>query len=291
MSVYLTDDRLGRLDLGPLRPGGGVRLCNEEGYVVTGWEIGFPEVREVSRYRALADGVLDDSQFLGARAVSMNITLDVNKQDPQTSIDRLMSFMTPHVRPRLHWTIPGSAQIRSMIVRGADAPVSIQGKQAHVVSVQWVGVNGSLEAADRKCSTIVPGDDVETGRTYDLTFDRTYPPGTAIGRRIVQNDGNEVAEWEAAIYGDCLDPVLTINGIRIEFDYDLQAGQSIYINSRDRTILLNIDPFTSVYGSTNFTEWSWESVRLQPGENVVQFNAASINAGAQAVICWRDTWL
>lgn len=293
MTVTLTEDTLGRLDLGPLRPGAGVRECNPFGYVVTGWQIGFPAERPVVRNRALGDGVIDNTRFFGARAVSMAITLDVNKQDPQVSIDNLTAYMTPHRRPRLAWQIPGSSLERSLLVRGVDAPVSIAGKQAHVITASFIGVYGVLESAEESTITINPGEDSETGRTYDLTFDRVYPPSAGLGERLVVNEGNEVADWEATIFGPAVNPILTVNGTDISFDRDggltLAAGESVTINTRDRTIFLNDDPTESRYDKVNFTEWSWEQIRLQPGENVIRYEEATLSGSC--TFTWRSAWL
>jgi hypothetical protein len=293
MTVALTEDSLGRLELGPLRPGAGVRECNPFGYVVTGWQIGFPSERPVMRNRALGDGVIDSTRFFGARAVSMNITLDVNKQDPQISIDNLTAYMTPHRRPRLSWQIPGSSQERSLLVRGVDAPVSIAGKQAHVITASFIGINGVMESVSETTLVINPGEDVETGRTYDLTFDRQYPPTAGLGERLVVNEGNEVADWEATIFGPAVNPTLTVNGTDISFNRDggltLAAGESVVINTRNRTIFLNDDITESRYDKVNFTEWSWEQVRLQPGHNTIRYEEVTLSGSC--TFTWRSAWL
>ena len=292
--VYLTEDTLGQLDLGPISLGGGVTECNAAGYVVTGWEIGFPASRPVIRNRALGDGTLDSTRFIGARAVSMAITLDVNKQDPQISIDNLTAYLSPRLRPRLVWTIPGSTQERSLLVRGESAPVSIQRPQANTIMVSFIGVRGVLESPDESTLLIVPGSDVETGRNYDLTFDRVYPAGIPIGSRIVVNDGNETTDWSATIFGPTTSfPTVTINGVNMSFDRDggqtLAAGETLTINTRTKTVYLNDDPTASRYDKINFTDWSWEEVRFVPGQNIVRYQEATQQGTCQ--FTWRSAWL
>ena len=293
MTVQLHEEQLGTLDLGPLRPSADVRHCNAAGYIVTGWEIGFPAERAVVQNRALADGVFDSTQFFGARAVSMAITLDVNKQDPQLAIDDLTAYMTPHRRPRLSWVIPGSTIERSLLVRGVDAPLSIAGRQAHVISASFVGVNGVIESPVETVIEIRPGFESEQGRTYDLLFDRVYPPSLGIGQRIARNEGNEVADWRATIFGPAVNPILTINGIDISFSENggltLLAGESVTIDTLNRTIFLNNDPSESRYDRVNFTEWSWESVRLQPGDNVIRYEEPTMSGSCS--FAYRSAWL
>jgi len=291
--VYLTEDTLGQLDLGPISLGGGLRECNAAGYVVTGWEIGFPASRPVTRNRALSDGTIDSTRFIGARAVSMAITLDVNKQDPQISIDNLTAYMSPRLRPRLNWTIPGSTQERSLLVRGESAPVTIRRPQANTLTASFIGVRGVLESPNESTLLIVPGSDVETGRNYDLTFDRVYPAGIPIGSRIVVNDGNETTDWSATIFGPAVDPTVTINGVNMSFDRNggqtLAAGETLTINTRTKTVYLNDDPTASRYDKINFTDWSWEEVRFVPGQNIVRYQEATQQGTCQ--FTWRSAWL
>jgi hypothetical protein len=68
MQVTLIDDELGTLELG------------SDLYVVTSLQIGSPAVRAVTRDRALADGVFDNTRFLGARAVTLAVRL---RNDPR----------------------------------------------------------------------------------------------------------------------------------------------------------------------------------------------------------------
>tara|TARA_R110000823_G_scaffold1464_2_gene5717 strand:+ start:527 stop:1411 length:885 start_codon:yes stop_codon:yes gene_type:complete len=291
--VYLTEDTLGVLELGPISLGGGLRECNAAGYIVTGWEIGFPGARPVVRNRALSDGTIDSTRFIGSRAVSMAITLDVTKQDPQISIDNLTAYMSPRLRPRLNWTIPGSTQERSLLVRGESAPVSIQRPQANTITASFIGVRGVLESPDESTLLITPGSDVEAGRTYDLTFDRVYPAGAPIGSRIAVNYGNEATDWSATIFGPAVNPTLTINGVDMSFDRDggqsLSAGETLTINTRTKTIYLNNDPTASRYDKINFTDWSWEQVRFVPGQNIVQYEEPTLQGSCQ--FTWRSAWL
>jgi hypothetical protein len=247
----------------------------------------------VVRNRALSDGTIDSTRFIGARAVSMAITLDVNKQDPQISIDNLTAYMSPRLRPRLNWTIPGSTQERSLLVRGESAPVSIQRPQANTLTASFIGVRGVLESPNESTLLIVPGSDVETGRNYDLTFDRVYPAGIPIGSRIVVNDGNETTDWSATIFGPAVNPTVTINGVDMSFDRDggqtLAAGETLTINTRTKTVYLNDDPTASRYDKINFTDWSWEEVRFVPGQNIVRYQEATQQGTCQ--FTWRSAWL
>jgi len=308
--VYLTDETLGALQLGPTADQITAGEPGETGYVVSDWAVGFPEVRAVSRPRALSDGSVDDSRFVGARAISFGITVDQRVADPQVLIERLTPYLSPRRRPRMYWAIPGSSQQRSAIVRGADMPLSIVRRKFHQVVASWVVPNGLLESAAENMRTLRPSTDVESGRHYTLPGDqygpyytnddagevgRQYEPGAGIGAYIVDNVGNAVADWVVVIYGPVETPSLTINGANIVFDRDggltLNGGSSVVLDSRNRTILRNNDPADSLYGKTNFDEWAWEDVRFQPGLNRVVYGGDVVGFSSSVVFKWRDAYL
>jgi hypothetical protein len=290
--MYLEDDTLGRVDLAP--DGAGSGDCGPQGYVVSGFQIGFPSVRAVARGRAIADGTLDDTRFVGARAVSVDLRVDQRKGDPQVLIDELMPFLSPRYRPRLHWSIPGSTERRSLVVRGVDAPVVIAGPKYHTLALSWVAPQGVIEG-DETCITINPASDTELGRAYNLTFDRTYPPSLAVGDRLVTTLGNTVTDWRATIFGPCTNPAIVVNGVELRFDraggVTLTGGTSLVVDTRERTILLNGDVNSSRYDKANFTDWSWEQLRLLPGDNIVRYDGVTLDTASSMQMCWRSAWL
>ena len=310
MTAYLTDPSLGQLDLGPTSAEIAAGECGDTGFVVTDWTIGFPEVRAVTRSRALSDGNLDASRFVGPRAISFGITIDQRIADPQVLVEQLTPYLSPRVRPRLVWAIPGSTQVRSAIVRGQDMALAIVRPKFHQVVASWVAPNGLLESANLNSRTIRPSTDVEDGRHYTLPGDdygpyytnvaagnvgRQYEPGAGIGAYMVNNAGNAVADWTAVIFGPVETPSLTINGIDIIFNRDggltLNGGTSVVLNSQTRTILRNNDPADSLYGKVNFDEWAWEDVRLQPGLNRIEYGGVVVGTSSSVVFSWRDSYL
>lgn len=302
--MYLYETSLGRLDLGPVPNGQPAPACgadwatrdpNGNGIIVVAFTIGAPEVRAVTRNRALGSGTFDDSRFYGARAVSLTLALNTSRLDPQLALDRLGPYLAPRADlPRLHWTLPGSTMERSLLVRGVGAPVAVTRRNLHGVAAQWVGVLGVTESPAESTVLINPSTDTEVGRTYNLTFDRSYPFSLGVGDRIVRNDGNADAEWRATIFGPCTTPTLSINGVDLTFDrgagLTLAAGESVTIDTRERTVLLNGDPNESRFGRLNFTDWSWPDVRLAPGDNLVRYEAASGPEGS-VEFRWRSAWV
>lgn len=290
--MYLDEDTLGELDLECV-----------DGFVVSDFEIGFPEERAVVRNRALGDGRYDDTRFLGGRVITVSIRFDNRECDfpgtAQELIDQVMAYMSPRLRPRLVWTLPTSdSEERSAVVRGFDAPVVIDAPRYPTVVFQFQTVGSYIELPEPDCEIRNPNIyEAEPGRTYPLEFDRVYPPSVPTDALAITNPGNAPADFIATILGPAVEPNVIVNGIPIRTDraggVTLIAGQTLVIDTRERTVLLNNDPTESRYDRLNFEEWVWDDVLLRPGLNVIRFNGAGSWFGptTRLEVCTRGAWL
>lgn len=290
--IYLEDDELGRLDLD----------C-DDGFAVLGFEIGFPAVREVTRGRSLSDGVFDDSRYLGSRVITVTLGMISGGCDaPGTSqslIDQVMPYLSPRRRPRLSWSLQRNmSELRSAVVRGLNAPIVINQRAYPALVFQWVTVDAFVELAQETCFINNPNEPaVEQGRDYDLTFDRQYLPGGPTDSIFVVNPGTAPANWTATILASANQPNIVVNGTAMRFNanggVNLIAGQTLNIDTRERTILLNNDPNESRYDRVNFEDWSWDDLLLRPGLNVIRFNGtgAWFDGNTRLQICTRGAWL
>lgn len=290
--IYLDEADLGQLDLD----------C-DDGFVVSELEIGFPEERAVVRGRSLADGIYDDTKYLGARVITVSIRFNADKCDTatetQTLIDQVMAYMSPRLRPRLVWTIQENSLLeRSAIVRGVDAPVVINAPRYTSVVFQFVTTTAHLELPTPVCATRNPNLYVdEPGRVYPLTFDRVYPPGIPTDALAITNPGNAPANWIGTITAAANQPNVIVNGVRIEMNraggVNLIGGQTLVIDTLERTVLLNGDPAESRYDRLNFEEWTWDDLLLRPGVNAIRFNGTGswFDPSTRLTICTRGAWL
>jgi hypothetical protein len=131
----------------------------------------------------------------------------------------------------------------------------------------------------------------EFGRTYDLTFDRNYPYSPQYGVTSFFPLGNAPMDWTGTITAEVTDPEILINNTTITFGgLTLLPGQTINIDTLERTILRNNDPNDSLYGLTNFQDWTWDEVRLTPGENQIRLQADSFEGEPAFTLCWFDQW-
>lgn len=287
--IRLIERRLGELEL----------RCSP--FVVVDFTIGSRAPRVVKRNRALADGGIDDTRFAGGRAVSVTIMTNEDlcarpDETMQDLIDRLTPYTVARRRPLMQWTVPGSPHVRELTVRGEDAPISI-GRRSHpVIVTSWDAADGEITTPfdpTADCTIIEPAIDVETGRTYDLVFNRTYPPSLAVGDRTVISGGNERAHWSAVIFAGTgtTDPYLRINGVTMSFSgLTLPEGSTVVIDTREHTMWLNGVPGDSVHQFSNFTQWAWEDLMLEPGANALRFGASALGSGAVLQLCHRKTW-
>jgi hypothetical protein len=292
MHVELYDPELGVLELG----------CDP--YVVASLQVGSPAVRDVVRNRSLGNGVLDDTRYYGSRAITLAIRFnDVAacadpERDMQALIDALTPYMSPRRRPTLTWQLPRSNELRAAIVRGHAWGWEIAGPKAQGIAPQWTVPSGEILAGGanaRHCETIKPSSDAEGGRTYDLTFDRVYPASPPIGGRTIHNPGTSSAHWELTIYGPVVNPTVTINAIVFETDrlggITLVPGQTLVVNTRDRTVLLNGVAGASQYQHVNYDQWSWDQLLLVPGNNSVRFDGTGLTVQSAAELCFTPTYL
>jgi hypothetical protein len=292
--IYLDHPVLGRLDL----------MDKPNGYDVSEFQIGFPEVREVVIPRPLLDGAFDLTQYLGTRAVTVAMYLDQRRAPTQLLLDRLMPYLHPLYRPRLVYTIqdiqqpcvdiPALPAPRALTVRGVDGPTIINGPRFQTISVQWVA-DTYAQSVDENCYTFLPSDDSEAGRTYDLAFDRIYPPTLPSGSQTIINAGNAPAHWRLTIFPDVDDPVFEVNGFQIDTDggggTSIGTGQTLVIDTLQRSVRIDDDPASSVLGNTNFGSWEWSDLLLHPGANSIRYQGDNLSSDARATICWYDTWI
>jgi hypothetical protein len=298
MQVELSDPELGVLELG----------CDP--YVVASIQVGSPDVREVVRYRSLADGTLDDTRYTGSRAITLAIRFkdrllgggcsgSTGQPTMQSLIDDLTPYMSPRRRPTLTWALPGSPDdLRAAIVRGVNWGWTVDGPKAQGIAPQWVVPTGEILAGGPDalhCVNIRPSVDVEEGRVYDLTFDRVYPPSEALGGRTINNPGSAPTHWTLTIYGPVVNPSFTVNGVVFRTDrlggVTLAVGQTLVVDTRARTVLFNGLPGSSRYQNTNYDEWNWDDLMLQPGENVVRFDGTTITSQTAADLCFTPAYI
>jgi len=289
--IYVKEATLGELDFNSIT-----------GVIPVDFTIGWPTVREVINPRALTDGVIDTTTYLGQRAVTLTIRYNQKVMPTQDLLDLVTPYMSPRVRPQIIWTVQNPTDVcpaydvrptdyRSLVVRGADAPLVVDGPRYLSMVLQWVAQDSFTSALDQVCGVARATGSEEFGRQYDLIFDRDYPSSPVYGVTNLTAAGNAPTDWTATITSEITDPQFAINSVLVTFTgLTLLSGQTIIIDTQERTMLRNGDPTDSVYGYTNFADWSWDDLRMVPGNNTLIFGGDGAVGDPAMTVCWYDKW-
>lgn len=272
-------------------------LTCDDGFVLVGFQVGFPAERPVVRFRALSDGVFDDTLYLGQRAVTITLRLDHRVDSTQTLLDRLRPFLSPRRRVTFSWAQPQTpTELRSLTLRGVDAPLVITGPKYLTVTCSWVSTGSFLLDPVVNTAQLNPNEpESEGGRTYPLTFDREYSPIPPPGSIYVYNAGTAPANWTMSLRGGAVDPTIQIRTSEMIFASNggvtLATGETLDISTADRTIVQNGDPSQSRLDRVNFLDWTWDDLLFQPGDNVVGLSGSGFDYYTLLTISWQDTYL
>jgi len=264
------------------------------GYIVRSLDLGDAATREVVNDAPDADGTIDSTQFIGARAITLTVRLvPRNGFIPAVLERQLRAFTAPRLRPTMTITRDGIPVQRVTLRRGPfNSP--LQQATYQDITVQWFCPSGILESAiEHVANVYAAGTGVTAGRAYSLTFSRTYPASAPLGSSAIVNDGNSDAFPLIRLYGPFTNPVFD----NVTLDKSLQfsamtiaAGQFVEINTRTKTIYADGNPAAPLYDKLDFPESKWWT--LSPGSNVLRFHPATFTEGVtRAEVVWRDAYL
>lgn len=221
----------------------------------------------------------------------------------QDLFDRLAPFFVQDRRSVLSWVLPGeTANRRETIVRGVSFPQNVSGKHPTVV-LGFRSETGAVYTSPVKAEDgtdiypqrlrISPSADIEAGRSYDLTFDRTYPPSNAVGSRSLPIEGTDKADWVLRIYGACTGPSFLVNGTLMYWpSLEVTTGGWFTVDTAEETMLYLDDEDQPVLDKSNFAEWEWPDMLLDSklNPNQIRFDADEITSTAYAEIEWSPHW-
>jgi hypothetical protein len=263
----------------------------DTGLNVSGFDLGHPETRSVVTSRPSANGADDETEWFGARVVSLNIDIfDGDTYTMTQNLDRVKAFMRPGLRPTLSYADPATGVERAMTVRPESMSSPIENGSVLEAQIQFVAPSGVITGASDNEEALSATSAVP-GITFDVTFDLAFPAFTA-SPGAVTNAGNVPADWRALVYGPCTGPTIE-NRTTGELIYleglVIATGDYVEIDTASGTILVNSDPDASRYSSFDFATSTWW--QLAPGESEVAFYADTVADPSSATFVWRDTWL
>ena len=221
MHFRLDDPVLGRLE-----------LMSERGWIVREYEFAPPEVREVTYNNAYDDGTFDFSQFIGSRAVTLDIVLrgsefvngtGVQRSEAQMK-DRLLAYAHPMRRPTLTWSEHGDSRVKEVELRGSDFSAAVTQPRFNSVNISWVAPRGLIQSNFLKCEQQILG---ELAGTKEFALN---------------NEGNTNAHWTVAIRGEVQMPIIwldTDRTVALELEFAAGIQDDILISSIDRSVRVN----------------------------------------------------
>lgn len=262
-------------------------LDGRDGLTALEFDPGYPEVRQVVTPRPDVDGTYDTTEWVGARTVSVQVVGDGNKRQ---FLDALSRFSRPNQRPFIVYEVNGD--LRRIRLRAADrsAPL-VAPSDVLFAQLQWVGVDGIVEAEQETVLVAFATDGEEEGRTYPLTFDRTYVPTLPVGTVNAINVGTARACPEFRLFGPVTNPLIEnlTSGEQLRFVTTLTAGQWLEIDCRNKTVRLNGLKAQNRYNTLDFDVSEW--IGLYPGDNLIRYRPDTITGAAFARVAYRSSWI
>lgn len=221
MHFRLEDPVLGRLE-----------LLDDRGYIVREYDMGTPEIREVTYPNSFDDGTFDFTQFIGSRAVTLDVVLrptefidGTGEQRSEPAMrDRLLAYAHPIRRPRLLYSEHGDDRVKEIDLRAADFSASVTQPRFNSVNISWVAPRGYIQSNFTKCEEQVMGELASTREFFLI------------------NEGNMNAHWTLAIRGEVQMPIIWLDDERataIELEFNSTVSDNILISSLERSVRVN----------------------------------------------------
>lgn len=276
-----------------------MRLCDDAGntvfdftdpaldMVINTVDVGFPAIRESSISATGQDGARDQTQFIGPRTVTAEVTMPGLGYSAVE--DELRAYLHPSARYYLHILQPGwSGERRVQVRTGAYAcPPALP----LVAQIGWVAPTGTFEGAAQSVSLLPTFSDNEGGIATPVALPAAFNPGYNPGAATITVEGTSPTQVTATIYGPCTNPVLFLAGAqaRLSFNTTIAAGDFLQVDFGARTALLNNNPLLSMYGYLDFVRSSWWD--LSPGDHQVAFNPSLAGSTCMAILSWRPRYI
>jgi hypothetical protein len=281
-----------------------IQLQNEAlGYFCSSLDLGYPSPREVTSNNPDRNGISDRTRLLGGRVVTANITALVGAGARIDDVaDNFAPFMVPAARPILHYILdrPGAVE-RIMTLRASGYSWPIAGPYQRDIQLQWMAADPVAYDPVLRTAIAWSGSTTPPGRTYNLTFPRTYPAGSGAAMTAILNNAGDLTAWPLIrIYGPITAPRLNLqyqpNGISYTLGFNtsfvLSTNEWVDIDCAAHTINKMSDPNQSVISSVNWvTSSRWPSLPPLPTSILLSLYGTSTTTSSQAVVTWHDGYL
>lgn len=274
-------------------------FVEENGFVNTSVDLGWPEAREVAAAVQQVDGTVDATSRYGARAVTVNLgVVDTDGQTWNQALARLGLFMHVSLRPTLVFTVDAVEYRMTVVPVTGSAPFEFP---THTrAQLAFRAPDPYLHGATQ--TVLTAGAQAGTnGRTYPWEPPRIYPITNAIGGEVEAFNAGNAPVWPVVtIWGPLTAAGFSLTntatgetfkmlGTTGSGTLNLEVGQRLVIDMRERTVRVNGDRDSPRFSFIDFTSSSW--LHLHPGENLLRFVTDTGGLEATVAIEWSDPYL
>lgn len=244
--------------------------------------------RETTRDHEGADGGFMDAEFEKGRELILEGTVYGNVSTVETYLDSLKSNYAPVTTPiPFVFKAPGTVE-RLLFVKPRGCRYSWEAaRRIGATPIQFLMFAEDPRIYASSISSVVTsfGGDAGLGFAFSFAFNINFGGGATPGGTNVTNDGNRPTPVEFIITGPVTSPVITntTSGHVMAFNITLATGETLTINTRDRTVYLN----GNVNRRNLMTNADW--FMLEPGVNFIGYGGL-VGTGSTLTITYRSAW-
>jgi hypothetical protein len=262
-------------------PGGAtIQLDNPSaGYMCQSLDLGTPIMRTVMNNAPDQDGIIDRTQYMGARTVVAAITALTGAGAQIDAVAASFApYMVPSQRPVLHYVLdrPGAPE-RTLTLRPDSYDWPIVGAAQRDIALQWIAPNPIAYGATQNTITVTT-----IGGTAALRSPGDVPvrPVMTVTGPITNPQGQFITKTSAGV---------TIVVYNLLFSsFSLTAGQTVTIDCAAHTA---VGPSGSVLGQLNWSVTTWPVCPINPSFTTFVLQGSGAGTGTQAVVSWYDGYL
>lgn len=244
-----------------------------------------------------ADGTDDTTEFVGARSVTLDVTVVPHLTGPSlwTLRQAIRAFTAPKLRPVMLVQQSADAPMQRIVLRRNQFSDTIGGGPAAdtaKIVVQWIAPTGILESEQIYEQAVPASGGAGFGASFDLVFPIDWGPSAPIGSAAVVNAGDADARPLLRIYGPCDNPAIhnLTQGKQIAFvGLTIPAGEYLEIDTRLHTVFYQGVATDSRYEYVDFPTSAWWT--LSPGDNEILFAPAAYSEPSLCLFIYRDASL
>jgi hypothetical protein len=254
------------------------------GYFCQSLDLGTPVMRTVMTNAPDQDGVIDRTQYMGARTVTAAITVLAGAGAQIDAVaDNFAPYMVPSARPVLHYVLdrPGAPE-RTLTLRPDSYDWPIVGAAQRDVALQWIAPNPiALDATQQSVTVLWGGPFAVVNNLGDVPL-----------RPLLQLTGPTTQG--GVVFQQYSAPGVSVGNGLIAFlpTYTIAAGHTVWVDTAAHTVLL--DNTTPILNQIDWVNTVWPVAPPNPGLYRVAWPGGyntGTTAATQFTVLWNNGYL